>query len=155
MDNLYAILIGITEYKHYEKLGGATKDAKKIESFLHSRGVPKHRITKLLNGEATKDRIIREIAALQDRRDIAHGDPILLYFAGHGTRSQAPEGYETYSTSGDGKLETLCPVDMTCFDMPGVPVTGIPDIVLGSLIGQIASKKGDNIVRFRAYVSRS
>jgi len=143
---IFALLIGIDKYQHYEPLAGAEKDVEGVVSFLSSvLSVPPSRIKKVLNGDATRVRIIREIKALQSNRNIKFGDPIFIYFSGHGARSDVPVGWRRHTP--DGKLETICPVDIshrTTVSSP--PVTGIPDIVLDSLISELAAKKGDNIV---------
>jgi len=146
--NLFALLVGINEYQnpdHYRPLSGAIHDVDLIEKFLLTNlSVPRHRVRTLLESDATKDNIIHEIQRLQIDPDIDYGDPILLYYAGHGARSPAPADYNTYAS--DGWFESLCPVDIS---PPNVtvpsPVTGIPDVVLDLLISELAEKKGDNI----------
>ncbi|KIM78728.1 hypothetical protein PILCRDRAFT_583059 [Piloderma croceum F 1598] len=142
---LFALIIGINEYIHYKPhLSGAVKDANDIEHFLiDSMSVPPNHIKKLLNGDATKDRIIEEIQSLYTHRDIDkdRGDAILIYYAGHGARGAAPDGWSTP----DGQIEMICPVDMSPSDAAEPRITGIPDIVLNELISQLAVQKGNNI----------
>ena len=145
--NLYALLVGINEYQnhdHYKPLSAAIRDVTDIERFLLSKlSVPQDRVRKLLDGDATRTQIIKEIEALQFNSDICYGDPILIYYAGHGTRSQAPAGYNTYAS--DGKVECLCPADISPPNASS-PVTAIPDVVLGLLLSELAEKKGNNIL---------
>ena len=141
---LFALIIGINEYQHYKPhLKGAVKDANEIEYFLiDCLSVPPNRITKLLDGAATKQRIIEEFQSLCAHGDNQPdtGDAILIYFAGHGAKVPAPEGWDR------GEIETICPVDMSLPDAPEPQITGIPDIVLNELISQLAEQKGNNIV---------
>jgi hypothetical protein len=107
--------------------------------------VPPNHIKKLLNGDATKDRIIRELQAFSTNADInkERGDAILIYFAGHGSFCAPPEGWE----SRGNQIEMICPVDISCEEQAESRITGIPDIILNLLISQLAVDKGDNIVR--------
>jgi Caspase domain len=141
---MFAILVGIDKYLHYIHLTGAVYDASCMRDFLSSKlSVPQDRIRTLLDDEATKVRIIEEIQALKTNPDIQCGDPILVYFAGHGARSPVPVGHNSYAN--EGWFESLCPVDISPPNASS-PVTAIPDVVLGFLISELAEKKGDNIV---------
>lgn len=122
-------------------LKGAVKDANAIEDFLvNSLSVPPNHITKLLNGDATKDHIIKELQALSTNPAIGKDDAILIYFAGHGTVCAPPDGWTSLS-----RIEMICPVDISTENAAELR-TGIPDIVLNLLIGQLAVAKGNNIV---------
>ena len=141
------MLVGINEYQsrdHYKPLSGAIRDVTLVERFLRNNlSVPNDRVKQLRDGDATRARIIKEIQALKTNPAIQYGDPILLYYAGHGTRCPPPAEYKTYA--GDGWLECLCPVDISPPNASS-PVTAIPDVVLGLLISELAETKGDNIV---------
>ena len=105
-------------------------------------GVPKENIKFLV--DASKNNIIAALKSLYspDSR-VKKNDLILIYFAGHGARCEAPEGWRPGTK--DNKIEMICPVDIGC-EIDGRIVTGIPDFILGSLITSIAEEKGDNIV---------
>ena len=105
-------------------------------------GVPISQIRNLRNSEATRDKIIKEIKAFSFNDKIKEGDPILIYFAGHGDWAFTPKGWEVGSTD---KIELLIPYDHS--SLKGNPMHGIPDRTLGALLSQLALLKGDNIVR--------
>jgi len=107
-------------------------------------------IRNLRNNEATRAAIINEIEAFSINDDIKVGDPIVIYYAGHGGSAKTPKGWE----AGGTKIQLLVPWD--CFNINvGEPKNGIPDRTLGVLLSRLASKKVDNIVRqtdiFRVY----
>ena len=104
-----------------------------LEGYLK---VPRDQIRILLDKAASRRAIIDEFKRLQDDERIKVGDPILIYFAGHGSEIQ----------SGEGKMQAIVPQDY-CGSL-GKEVPAIPDRTIGALIAQIAEKKGDNIVRF-------
>jgi hypothetical protein len=142
--NVFALVIGINKYEHWTRLKGAVKDANDITNFLkESLSVPENHITKLLDGDAKKDRIIKELVSLSTNRNINKDDAILIYFAGHGSFCAAPEGWD----SRDLQIEMICPVDISLPNVAQPTTTGIPDILLNVLISELAEKKGDNIVR--------
>ena len=91
--------------------------------------------------QATRAAIIAEFKALQTNPDIKHGDPILIYYAGHGGEKADWEATHT-----DSITQMLIPHDYQ--PEPDKPlVYGIPDRTIGVLISGIAKSKGDNIVR--------
>lgn len=136
-------MIGIDKYLNYRELRGAVKDANDVVDLLmNCMDVPEGRITKLLDQAATADAIIGGIRSLTYNADIMRGDPVFIYFAGHGARAIVPQGWETT----DGRVETICPVDLSADDIGENTVSGIPDVVLNALITELADKKGDNIV---------
>ena len=84
---LFALIIGINEYKSSKitKLLGAVPDAEAVRDYLqkHLR-VPSSQITILRDRGATRDTIMNEIKAFSLKDEIKEGDPILIYYAGHG-----------------------------------------------------------------------
>src|SRR6476661_1126797 len=60
-----ALVIGIDDYQHVRKLKGATADARDIESTLQAVGV--RDITALINDQADRSTVLREISALVER----------------------------------------------------------------------------------------
>ncbi len=80
-----ALVIGIDDYQHVRKLKGATADANDIDSSLRAMGV--RDVTALLNGQAERSNVLREISALVERTKT--NDIVFLSIAGHG--SQEPE----------------------------------------------------------------
>lgn len=86
--------------------------------------------------------------------DFSPGDPILIYFAGHGTTADAPDDW----TTGSQLMSLIVPYDCDVKDLKHFqvndmrnrdakhPVYPIPDRTLGALLHILAEKRGDNIV---------
>jgi hypothetical protein len=140
------LIIGINNYASKSlNLLGAVYDADDMLSYLQvCLGVPSSQIRNLRDSEATRDAIIGEIEAFSLNDEIKKGDPILIYYAGHGGTADTPEGWVAGST---GKIELLIPYDYSSPLEGGNYNLGIPDRVMGSFLSRLASKKGDNIVR--------
>lgn len=138
---LYALIIGINDYSSLPKLSGAVHDAKAMEEFLKSHmNVPSDRIRLLLDHDASRKEIINAFKQLSEEDEIKTDDPILIYYAGHGTQLTPPPGWEA---GGPGrKIQAICPCDYNKED-----ILSIPDRTIGSLLDLISKKKGNNIVR--------
>ena len=104
--------------------------------------VPSSRIRNLRDGDATRDAIIGGIKAFSTNDEIKEGDPILIYYAGHGGWANTPKEWSDWNTD---KIEFLVPYDHSSLDDD--PIHGITDRTVGVLLSQLAIKKGDNIVR--------
>lgn len=136
---LFALIIGINVYQDVTipDLKGAVPDAEAIRKFLlNELDVPESQMTILLDSQATRSAIVGAFQHLADNSAIQRGDPILIYYAGHGSWATAPKDWHTE----DGKIQMLVPVDCGIKD-----IHGIPDKTIGTLITKIADKKGDNI----------
>ena len=107
-------------------------------------GVPSNQIRNLRDREATRAAIIAEIEAFSLNHEIKEGNPILIYYAGHGGSADTPKGWEVGST---GKIELLVPYDHSSLLEDANPKHGIPDRTLKALLSQLAMEKGNNIVR--------
>ena len=145
--HLFALIIGINKYKSSKirNLEGAVPDADAMRDYLEAYlGVPSSQIRILRDSEATRAAIMKEIKAFSSNNKIKQGDPILIYFAGHGGSANTLKGWEVGST---GKIELLVPYDHSSPLEDSNPKHGIPDRTLGALLSHLASKKGDNIVR--------
>ena len=145
---LFALIIGINKYKAVKRpllnLNGAVPDADLVQSYLQKHlGVPDFQIRNLRDSEATRAAILHEIYALTTDDRIQRGDPILIFYAGHGSTAPTPKGWE----SGETTIQLLLPHDYLCENEKGQKVYGIPDHTFGVLLGRLASAKGDNIVR--------
>ena len=100
-DNSWAVLIGINEYEHVERLSYAVQDAEAIKKLLTSKfNFPKKNIIILTDAEATLTNIRTKL--FEVAQSINKGDRLLVYFAGHG---------QTYEESDGGELGYLIPVD--------------------------------------------
>jgi hypothetical protein len=107
-----------------------------------SLGVPPSQIKTLFNAEATRTAIIASLRDFQQDVRINRGDPILVYYAGHGSTADAPAGWVE---AGHSEIQILVPHDTLC--VSGEIMThGIPDRTIGVLLEQIAQVKDDNIV---------
>ena len=123
---------------------GAVPDADAMRDYLQDHlGVPRTQIRNLRDSEATRAAIINGIKAFSLNDEIKEGDPILIYYAGHGGSADTPKGWEVGST---GKIELLVPYDHSSPLEDTNPKHGIPDRTMGALLSDLASKKGDNIV---------
>jgi hypothetical protein len=142
---LFALLIGINDYRSNEwpDLLGGIQDAEAMQDYLENvMRIPPSRIRALHGENATRSAIIHELRSLKSNSQINHGDPILIFFAGHGDSTDAPPGWETE----DNEIQLLVPFDGDSSGDDGQITFSIPDRTLGTLIEDIAREKGDNIV---------
>jgi Caspase domain len=143
----FALLIAINKYKNPEirELSGCVNDCNKMRNYLTSRrGVPESHIIVLTNEAATRQAILSNFEShLVQNPRIKKGDAIIFYYAGHGSRVEAPSGWFT----GDNKMETICPYDERTRNSTDELIHGIPDRTIDALFRRLASHKGDNIVR--------
>ena len=142
---LFALIIGINDYKSpsIQNLQGAVADADAMWDYLQNDlGVPSPQIRNLRNSDATKDAIIGGIEAFSLNDKIIRGDPILIYYAGHGHSAETPKDWSGWNTV---KIELLVPYDYPSLD--GDPKCGITDRFFGALLSELEKKKGNNIVR--------
>jgi hypothetical protein len=131
---LWALVIGINTYSNKQRLNGAVADANAITQYLETTlKVPNNHIVNLRDEGATRSNIISAFEGLRDNDGIEKGDPILIYYAGHGGKVPREDA---------DIAEALIPVDYA----PG-QVYPIPDRTIASLINGISNKHGNNIVR--------
>jgi len=124
------------------RLAGAVADANEIRKYLENDlKVPSCQILNLRNEEATRDAIVQAFRDLQNHPGIKRGDPILVFYAGHGAESSAPPDWE----AGGPKIQTILPQNYST--EAGSEVYPIPDRTIGALLNDLAKEKGDNIVR--------
>lgn len=140
------MIIGIDKYqsKGIVDLDGAVSDARNIGSFFSTYpGLPfsKSDITYLLDKDATRKNILDALTALRVKPSIHHGDPIIIYFAGHGSSGPA-NASESARVDSQKVIEFIVPYDCDEY------TAGIPDWTIGRLLSLIAQEKGDNIVSF-------
>jgi len=144
---LFALIIGINVYKiKHKALLGAVPDGKAFETYLMKRlRVPKDHIITLFNDEATRTEIIKGFRKLRDNPKIKEGDPIFIFFAGHGSQKSVPPGWGLGSPN--VPMEVILPYDCGAVNKENPKgVEPIPDHTIGILIDEIAAKKGTNIV---------
>ena len=140
---LFALVIGIGKYalKQFSELPGAVPDANEVINWLiDDLNVPRNQVSLITNEAASRAGIISALEAFSLDDRIHQGDPIFIYYAGHGSSIPSPDDWEC---GGPGKkIQILVPQDYS----PERGIHGIPDHALGWLIHRIAKKKGDNIV---------
>ncbi|PPQ91585.1 hypothetical protein CVT25_012528 [Psilocybe cyanescens] len=134
---MFALLVGINEYQsptgHFS-LRGAELDACRWRDFLRQHGGLDSHITLLLGRDATRKAIAKAFTDLANNSLIGKGDPIVIFYAGHGGEilHQTPDG-------GKHRTQMVVPYDY-CTEVPC-----ISDMEIGMWIDRIAEKKGDNI----------
>ena len=136
---MFALIIGINKYqdKDIRNFVGCIRDSENVCKFLTEdlHANPLH-IRHLRNSEATREGILSAFEEhLINNQEIQQNDPIVFYFAGHGSY-EIPQKIDFAGH----KMETICPYD----DRAGV--RGIPDRTFASLMRQLATLKGNNIV---------
>ncbi|EIM90778.1 uncharacterized protein STEHIDRAFT_107516 [Stereum hirsutum FP-91666 SS1] len=144
---LFALVFGVNDYQHHgiKNLRGAVLDANRVVSFLRTR-VPGDRIINLRDKEANRQNIVAELHSLATNPAIEYGDPILIFYAGHGAQAIPPEGWPAGGGS-DPRIEMLCPYDFSPELNAPTNRRGILDITLAVILNGIAETKGNNIVR--------
>ncbi|KAJ7833294.1 caspase domain-containing protein [Mycena leptocephala] len=154
---IFALIIGIDQYSADDlpDLDGAVNDAKEFKKFLtapreapksdeRGLGVPETQIKLLVNKQATRAAILSAFEThLLSNRSITQHDTMIFYFAGHGSRTEAPRN-KLAEVAPDRKLEVICPADERTRDAAGY-VHAIPDYILGWLLRRLAHKKGPHI----------
>jgi peptidoglycan/xylan/chitin deacetylase (PgdA/CDA1 family)/tetratricopeptide (TPR) repeat protein len=90
----WAVIIGINDYEHWPKLRYAVNDANGIEETLTGKfGFKKDHVRKLLNGDATRQRIMQVLGdELTDSTKVQREDRVFFFFAGHGTTRSFEDG---------------------------------------------------------------
>ena len=81
-DKSYALVIGISNYKHpekWKKIANASNDAKSVAQFLSETGFE---VVPLYNEQADKDAIANAFATLSQK--VGENDRVVIFFAGHG-----------------------------------------------------------------------
>src|SRR5262245_30853561 len=104
----WAVIIGINDYVNWPKLRYCVNDANSIEEMLTGQyGFKKNNIIKLLNKEATRERIVWAIGdQLADPSRVKKDDRVFVFFAGHGATRKLPSGKELgYLVPGDAATE--------------------------------------------------
>ncbi|CAE6469513.1 unnamed protein product [Rhizoctonia solani] len=145
---LRALIIGINEYRdpNIPKLKGAVADADEVAELLVSelKVSPDH-IINLRDGAATRQTIIDSIKSLESNPQIEKGDPILIYYAGHGGVIKATD--EWMKGNGAHIVQVIFPFDYVYDnkDDTSKPIECIPDRTIAGLLNDLSREKGDNI----------
>jgi peptidoglycan/xylan/chitin deacetylase (PgdA/CDA1 family)/uncharacterized caspase-like protein len=90
----WAVIIGINDYQRWPKLRYAVNDANGIEEVLTGKfGFKKENIRKMLDGDATRQRIMQVLGdELTDGNKVQREDRVFFFFAGHGTTRTFEDG---------------------------------------------------------------
>ena len=101
-DDLWAVVIGIDKYEHWDRLEYAVNDAKSVRTLLQSNfGFRSDHIIELLDQKATLINIRTTLGGVMPQRT-KKNDGVLVFFAGHG---------ETVDLPGGGNLGYLVPYE--------------------------------------------
>ncbi|VDB91753.1 unnamed protein product [Peniophora sp. CBMAI 1063] len=159
-NRLFALIIGVNEYLDpAHNLSGAVMDALRIRSLLSSQQPPvsDKRIIFVEDSGATARRIVKfieylcvhtvDLSTMEELqpeihgKDVPrHGDPIFIYYAGHGSTLPRPRGWP----SAQSRIQCLSPHDACIGDDESV-INVIPDRTFGVLLVRLAEAKGKNI----------
>ncbi len=145
---------------------GCVADALAVKQYLvEDLLVPKDRIQSLLGSTNHRDTSQTDMSSIPSREnilsallslitnpDIERGDPIIIFFAGHGSR-YALSDYDNDEDSDfdeeDGHLhkfvEALCPIDRDTIDSNDMPIPDISDRELNTILSILSRTKGHRI----------
>jgi Caspase domain len=138
---MFALIVAIDRYESpaISNLSGCTNDGNLVEEFLKEY-FPEAQIVSLYNEEATRARIIATFrVTFQDNRAIQPGDPMLFFYAGHGSRARAPW------SSTNRHIETICPHDEGA-GLGDAYIHGIPDYTIHGLLCELEEMGRNNMV---------
>jgi len=115
---IWAVVIGISQYRAVQPLRYADKDALAFHDYLAQYiGIPKEQTTLLLNDQATLMNLKRTLGT-DLRRKAGEKDTVIVYYAGHG----APEA-DASAGDDDGLEKYIVPYDA---DPRDLYTTGLP-----------------------------
>ncbi|KJA24870.1 hypothetical protein HYPSUDRAFT_38216 [Hypholoma sublateritium FD-334 SS-4] len=143
---IFALIIGIDNYKDtkIDRLSGAVADAENMRDFLVDdlRVSKDQRIIELYNEQATKSAMIKALKNLATKEEIGKDDPILIYYAGHGSQFQAPDDWGANLHS---KIEMLLPYNFDLKGSESLEEQGLLDQTFSALLSDIALNKSNNV----------
>ncbi|KAG6835258.1 hypothetical protein H0H93_003385, partial [Arthromyces matolae] len=143
-NHVFAIVIGINKYPKHTDLNGAVGDADRISEWLASvYGVLGENIINLRDGDATGAGIRAALYSLVSNEMIRPNSIVIVYYAGHGASTDAPESWNM----ANNEVQMILPSDfdpkLTNDEVsktgPGRPIL---DIEFGNIIEEISAKKG-------------
>lgn len=141
------LAIGIDDYQSLPKLRGAVADVHAMTDYLQmAMGVQSSRIHLLSNGAATKKGILTSLQELSASGDIQADDPLIIYFAGHGSMVGSPDEQRSDTGGLKTRVRLLCPQDFT----PGMEdvdhANGITHSTIRDCLEQVHEAKSNKIV---------
>ena len=115
MSTIYALFVGINQYHPQSKvphLAGCVNDVLAFQEFIEDQ-YPNVVSKVLLNEQATRDNFI-EAFTNHLIEQATEGDTVLLYYAGHGSFSEAASSFKKYDPKGQDE-------SFVCYDsrLPG------------------------------------
>lgn len=102
----------------------------------------------------SRENILSVLLSLITNPNVKRGDPIIIFFAGHGSRYALSdydndEDYDFDEELEDGRshkfVEALCPIDRNTLDSRGGLIPDISDRELNTILSQISRTKGHRI----------
>ncbi|KAI0316110.1 caspase domain-containing protein [Amylostereum chailletii] len=141
---IFALVIGIDKYndKGVGNLHGCVADADGVQTFLiETLCVLPERILNLRNEGATRGEILKHVLNRATNTSIQEGDPILIYYAGHGGEANPPAGW----AAGGEKIQMILPHDFIPRTSTSESSQGILDVTLSVLLNKLSRAKGNNI----------
>ncbi|KAI0028619.1 caspase domain-containing protein, partial [Vararia minispora EC-137] len=142
----FALLIGINTYKNSQipDLSGCVDDVEDMFRFLTKTvGVDPGNIVVLRDQQATRQAIMRSLRSFGDDERIQIGDPILVFFAGHGAQTKPPPSWEAGGPN--ALIQMLVPYGFDPDTNEDEDSQGVLDITLSVILSDIAGFKGTNI----------
>ena len=128
---VYALLVGVGDYPAFapdRPALGSAQDLAALAAALRARGAPADHITALLDGQASKDSVLRAISEQLGAAPL--GSHLLLHFSGHGARRPDDDGDEE-----DGLEEVL-------LTYGAGPADGLADDELGAALEALRRRVG-------------
>lgn len=101
---MWVLVVGVADYPNFPKLTYTKNDAEKVYQFYRSPeggNVPEDQIKVLLDKDATRKNIYKELANISEKADT--GDLVVFYFAGHGEEG----AFLPYDYNGETKENRL------------------------------------------------
>jgi hypothetical protein len=131
--NIWAVVIGINDYRKATQLKYAVNDAKAFyDHLVNKTQIPRENVTLLLNSEASLSNL-RSTLGTQLKNKAGTEDMVILYFAGHG----ATEG-DVMSPDGDGLEKYLLPFDA---DLKDLYASALPMREISYILQRIRSER--------------
>ena len=105
--NSWALVIGINRYGKCGPLEYARNDAEAFADQLTKLGFAAPRITRLMDGDATKAGIMESYLRFTNKAEVQSDDRIVVFFAGHGHTESGHRGEVGFLVPVDGCTENL------------------------------------------------
>lgn len=132
-EEVWGVVIGINQYKHFPHLKYAVNDAREFYKYLiEMNRIPKDHIILVLDDNATLERL-RSLLGTQLRQKAGKNDMVIIYFAGHGATEVEPS-----SPDGDGLEKYILPYNA---DPKDLYATAMPMNEIARIFQRIPSEK--------------